>query len=319
MDAKNKIRDYLLKDCGTDLVGFADPEAVNGEGFRPCGEILPNAASVIVFAKKMADGAVQAAFRMHEDGNGFAAASYATYACEMTPNMELFFAAFNTSKLIEKEFGVVAMPIPCNPLQNMTSTNKPLPAFAGPTRRYEIVDLRRAVLASGLGTVGWSGWPLTPQYGPRQMFGILLTQLKLEPDPPYSGPTLCDPAGCGVCAAVCPVKAVPAPGEKSVTLRAGEVSCTFSDVNKNACAVASLAFRKEFSGRYDVPDQITNDDPTDEELAKAYAEKPISHCALDHYPKYFCNKCLLYCPAGDWDERFARKGLTSFDRKAVKK
>ena len=91
MDMTEKIRQYLLEHCKMDLVGFARTVDVDGDGLR-CGEILPGAKSVIVFAKKISDGALQAAFRMHEDGNTFAAASYATYACEMTPNMEIFFA-----------------------------------------------------------------------------------------------------------------------------------------------------------------------------------------------------------------------------------
>ena len=309
----DKIRSYLLDRCGMDLVGFASPIDVDGDGLR-CGEILPGAKSVIVFAKKISDGAIQAAFRMHEDGNVFAAPSFATYACEMTPNMEIFFAGFDTAKYIERTFGVAAMPIPCNPLHNMTAVNKPLPAFAGPTRRYEIVDMKRAVVAAGLGEIGWSNWPLTPEYGPRQMFGIIITQLELEFSEPYSGEKLCNPARCGICSSVCPVGAIPAHGGECSEISVGDKCYHCAKVNNNACAVASLAFRKEFSGRANAPDQIMNNAPTDDELAKAYAEKPISHNSLDHYPKHNCSKCLIYCPVGDWKKRFADKGLTSFKK-----
>ena len=56
-----------------------------------------------------------------------------------------------------------------------------------------------------------------------------------------------------------------------------------------------------------------NNAPTVEELAKAYAEKPLQHSGMDHYPKYFCNKCMLYCPLGGWKERFYDRGLSKFD------
>jgi len=313
MNMTDKIRQYLLEHCKMDLVGFARPSEVDSDSLR-CDEILPGAKSVIVFAKKISDGALQAAFRMHEDGNAFAAASYATYACEMTPNMEIFFAGFDTAKYIERSFGVVAMPIPCNPLHNMTSINKPLPAFAGPTRRYELVDMKRAVVASGLGEIGWSNWPLTPQYGPRQMFGIILTQLELDYSEPYSGEKLCKGEECGICSAVCPTHAIPAFDGESEEICVGDKCIKCAAVNKNACAVASLAFRKEFSGRFDAPDQIMNNNPSDDELADAYAAKPISHHSLDHFPKHYCNKCMIYCPVGGWKERFADKGLTSFGK-----
>lgn len=66
---------------------------------------------------------------------------------------------------------------------------------------------RVAAYLAGLGEFGWSKVFLTPEFGPRVRFGIVMTELQLEPDPIYEGPSLCNK--CMACARDCPARAIP--------------------------------------------------------------------------------------------------------------
>lgn len=307
------IRDYVLGSCGMDSVGFAPAIAFDAEpeGQRP-GDVLPGAATVIVFTKRISDGAVQAAFRYHEDSNQDALSIYGAFGCDMTPNMSLFFAEFDISEFVERNFGYTCVPVPVGPNQNVTPVNCDMPIFVGPLKFEYILHPDRAAVAAGLGELGWNNLLITPENGPRQQIGIIVTSMELDYDRPYDGPRLCDPESCHVCSDVCPMSAVPAyGGESDDTSVAGKpVSC--AHINSNACAVASMAFRSEFAPKGKVPDLILNDNPSDEELAQAYASKPFSANTIDHFPKHYCNKCMLYCPVGRWKERFVDRGLTTY-------
>ncbi len=136
--------------------------------------------------------------------------------------------------------------------------------------------------------------------------------MELDYDKPYDGEKLCDPEKCGICSKLCPVSAIPAYDGESETWKAAGKSYKVAKINSNACAVASMAFRSEFSDKDKVPDQIMNDAPTDDELSTAFTSKPLSHTTIDHYPKHHCNKCILYCPIGDWQKKFGDTGLSKF-------
>lgn len=310
MSFTSEVKKYILSSCEMDLVGIADVKALAEEpaGYRPT-DILPNAKTIIVFGKSMADGGVQAAFRTFEDGHPFAYSTYGAFCSDLASNFSLFFNTFNIAEYIERTFGETAMPLPCGPLQNGTPNKTAVPVLAGPEMKGLPMDISKAAVAAGLGHFGWSGHLLTPEYGPRIQFGAVVTSMELECDKPYSGEILCDPVKCGICSRVCPTKALPAYGEGEPKIRnvIGHSDQT-ANHNFNRCLVAACAMRREFGG---MEDYIDNCDPTDEELQQAFENKPINHWdGLDHYPKWRCDKCLLYCPVGSWKERFADRGLS---------
>jgi len=309
------IKNYVLHTCKADAVGIASISAFDNEpeGHKPL-DILPDAKSVIVFTKHIPAGVVQAAFRHFEDGNEDAQSIYAAYGSDLFPNMRLFFVSFNLAEYIERHFGFTAVPLPCGPNQNAVSVNMPLPIFVGPKKLADLLDPDHAAVAAGLGDLGWNNLLVTEDHGPRQQIGMVITSMELDCDEPYSGPRLCDPQACGVCSGVCPMNALPAFGGESEGGCIGGRDYEVAHINVNACAVASLAFRNEFSGKIQVPDLIDNDNPTNAEIAEAYAKKPISDNSLDHYPRHYCNKCMLYCPLGNWDGLFADRGLSTFKR-----
>ena len=315
------IRQYILGECGMDAVGIAPAETLEDE--RVCRrpeDVLPGAKSVIVFLKHVPDGITQAAFRCKEDGNRDAYSVYAAYGRELTPNMSLFFTQFNIAQYIERNFGFAAVPVSSGPMQCVSPVNTDIPVFVGAKQSAYIIHPGRAAVAAGLGEIGWNNVFVTAEYGPRVGIGIVVTNMELEYDKPYSGPKICDPEKCGVCARVCPTHAIPTPGSEGAeeTFTVADKSYTTGRVNFNACAVASMAFRQEFSWKPEVPDQILGDDPSDEELKKAYAEKPLSSWSLGHFPCYYCDKCRLYCPLGGWKERFGDTGLSHFEEASGK-
>lgn len=320
MSITETIKNYILHDCKMDAVGIASVSALDEEDFLHSPErILPGAKSIIVFTKRISHGVIQAAFRRMEDGNRFAQSIYAAFGTDLTPNMELFFMQFNIAQFVERNFGYTAVPIPSGPSQNVTQTNVPMPAFIGPRRIKYLINSERAAVAAGLGEIGWNNLLLTPENGPRQGIGLVLTTMELEYDKPYSGPKLCDPHKCGICTNICPMHAIPGEDGMIDTYIVAGKECKTAHINNNACAVASMAFRKEFSVQGETEDLIMNNAPDDSELSEAYLKKKFSHTSLDHYPKHYCNRCVLYCPVGNWKENYADRGLTKFDGKEYMK
>ena len=168
--------------------------------------------------------------------------------------------------------------------------------------------VEKAALAAGLGEFGWSGCFMTPEYGPRIRFSAVLTTMELDFDSPYVGEKLCDPTKCQICVNCCPTNAIPAYGTESKILGVEGKENIVADVKATRCAVAACAMRKEFGG---AKDYISTTDPSFDELAQAFDSMPINHAhGLDHYPKWKCDKCLIYCPVGSWNEKFRDRGLS---------
>jgi epoxyqueuosine reductase len=61
-------------------------------------------------------------------------------------------------------------------------------------------SLRYAAVAAGIGSLGWSGNVLAPQYGARVVLGAVITNAVIEADPMLEE-NLCD--GCRICVKVC--------------------------------------------------------------------------------------------------------------------
>jgi ferredoxin len=110
------------------------------------------------------------------------------------------------------------------------------PVAAGRAAPDVMVHLRIAAYLAGLGEIGFSKMFLTPQFGPRQRIGIVLTEAELEPDPLYEGPPLCN--RCLACARDCPAQAFDPQKTVKVTLAGREVE--WMDLDGDAC---DLAFR----------------------------------------------------------------------------
>ena len=311
MTFTEQLKLHIKSAFDMDMVGIAAAHALDGEpeGHRPT-DLLPGAKCVIVFGRRFVDGAISADFRALEEKKMPAQSSYAAYASDLAPNFLTMNDTNDIAAYIEDNFGAVALPLPFNVQQNMIWNVVPGPLFADPYGQGMPLDISKAAMAAGLGEIGWSNRFLTEENGPRQVLSAVITTLDLDCDTPYNGPVLCDPSKCGICAKVCPTCAISATDSKTVSVEGKSVEV--AKINPNACIVAAMAMRKEFAGRMPVPDLIMHNDPTNEELIEAFKKKPINDLSVDHYPRYFCDRCLLYCPVGNWKERFSDTNLTSF-------
>lgn len=160
-----QIKNFVLTEARMDKVGIASIDRFNEspEGQHPT-DFLPGCKSVIVF-------------RTFEDLNYNTHGIYGAFGYVGAPNYNLLFANYKIARFVEKLTGCAAMP-----------------ETAGPTHGAKMMSMRHCAYAAGLGEFGWSSLMLTPEFGPRNRFGAVLTTAELEPDPMYNGPKLCDPA-----------------------------------------------------------------------------------------------------------------------------
>ena len=280
------------KKSGMDMCGVAgiDRFAESPKGRHPT-HVLPGCKSVIVVGVRLLDGIVQANFRTFEDGREDLKGLWGTYGYTMLPNFELAYACYAIAQIVERKTGEVAMPLSTGPMTNGVQ-----------------MSIRHAAVAAGLGEFGWMSIVLTPEFGPRNRFGIILTTAEIESDPMYSGPSLCDPAICTICTDCCPTKAIGLYGSNdhhSCTL--GEKTFTYGIISFPRCQAPTQGLRKKYGG---IEDWIDTDDPTPKDIMDANARMPISSAGLQHGESWHCGKCQSYCPAGKWKERFLDRKLS---------
>jgi epoxyqueuosine reductase len=196
------------RDLGADLVGVAPVERF--DLFAPEASpltIQPQTRSVIVLAFSIPRGSLQG---MESGTAGYTLG-----------------AGLPTSMAIETTYQL------CRRLENEGWEATPLFRQSGEMRRQGvrvspdkpepnvIVEFDFAAHAAGLGEIGRGKLLLTPEFGPRQMLTIILTDAEFEPDAPFAG-HVCD--NCGACAQACPAGAFDATQRQSAPLCEGEAS-----------------------------------------------------------------------------------------------
>jgi len=287
MDIKNMIKEVALKN-GMDMCGVSGIDRFEGSlpGRHPI-DVLPGCKSVIVVGVRLLDGAVQANFRAYENGRQDLKGLYGTYGYTMLPNFQLTYACYAIAQAIEHQLDEIATPLSTGPMTNGIQ-----------------ISIRHAAVAAGLGEFGWLSIVITPEFGPRNRFGVILTTAELEPDPLYGGPKLCNPDKCHICSDVCPTKAIGshAAGE-SRTCELG----VYGTINIPRCQIAGDGLLKKFGA---TEDWVNTNDPTSKDIAEANAKMPVSDRGLQHHESWHCGLCLSYCPVGKWKERFFDRGLT---------
>ncbi|SHH86805.1 Epoxyqueuosine reductase QueG (queuosine biosynthesis) [Sporobacter termitidis DSM 10068] len=287
MDITGMIKD-AAKRYGMDMCGVAGVDRFDESppGRHPT-DILPGCKSVVVVGVRLLDGIVQANFRTFENGRQDLKGLYGTYGYTMLPNFELTYACYAVAQFIERETGEAATPLSTGPMTNGAQ-----------------ISIRHAAVAAGLGEFGWLSIVLTPEFGPRNRFGVILTTAGLAPDPLYGGPRLCNPEVCHICTDVCPTKAIGAYGSEDFrTCGLG----TYGKVSFPRCQVPTQGLRRAFGG---AEDYVTTDDPVGRDIAEANARQPIMERGLQHHESWHCGMCLSYCPAGRWKEHFLDRALT---------
>jgi len=287
--SKDQIKE-LAKSLGMSMCGVAsmDRFKTSPDGRHPC-DVLPGCKSVIVIGERLLDGVIQANFRAFEDGRDDLKGIYGMYGYSILPNFELAYCCYSIARFIELNSGAAAMPCSTGPMTNGMQ-----------------VSIRHCAVAAGLGVFGYMSIVLTPEFGSRNRFGVILTTLEIDPDPMYDGPPLC--SKCGICAKVCPTGAIAAPGMQNLEhVEMGGREYEYVKVNFSKCRKALQAMTKELGGHDDYLPEL---EPTMQDLVDAEARMPIESIGLQHISSWHCGRCQTYCPAGNWGEHFKKSGLS---------
>ena len=217
---------------GADAVGIGSIDRWEGAPIQmDPRQIMPEAKSVIGMAFRFNRGSL----RGIEEGTFFS--NYSSMGYGALTHIYIPMVVINLSKFIEDD-GYEAMPIghlsPWRAIGNEGEL-KPFARSVAPGRAVPdvVVHLRVAGYLCGLGEIGWSKVFLTPEFGPRQRLGIVLTEAELEPDPIYDGPPLCN--RCMKCVEECPVGAIQR--EKSVKVELGGRTLEWNDLDCKLCGV----------------------------------------------------------------------------------
>ncbi len=272
----------VARECGADLCGVASMDRFEGAPRQQDPRcIFPEARACLVLGFRIPRGY----YRGIEEGTYFAAYPAMGYGGLNQVYMPI---VLRELCCFIEDHGFEASPVP-NTYPG-TSVRFETQAF-DPKRSRPVradlphpdvlVDYRVAAFAAGLGEFGWSKLLLTPQFGPRQRFAVILTDAPLEPDPLYDGPPICD--RCMRCVAECTGKAISATDAERVTIAGRTVEWGRLDCTK--CSVAYRGGLPEYN-----PFLRREADPA------AYADKYCGRPELDRvvgYPPLYNHNAAL--------------------------
>ena len=187
------------KQFGADLVGIASTDALRDlpAEINPLS-IHSRARSVIVLGRKVLRGALRGVEQGNELDN-----AYPHFGLYLLEDNFLAKTTYDVTIWMEKQ-GFEAVPLFAYDVERQPAG---VPVAAGKPAPNVILQYRILAQAAGLGETGLSGLFLTPEFGPRQRFAMLVSDAELEPDAPFT-PHLCD--DCGACVTACPLDALDA-------------------------------------------------------------------------------------------------------------
>jgi ferredoxin len=228
-DIKRKARAM-----GADVVGVGNIERWEGAPIQmDPRQIMPECKSVIGMLFRINRGSL----RGIEEGTFFS--NYSAMGYGGLTYLYMPMVVINLSKLIEDE-GYEAIPYghqsDWRGIDNGGDLKPRYSRPVAPGRAYPdvMVHLRIAAYLSGLGEIGYSKLLLSPQFGPRNRIGIVLTEMELQPDPIYAGPQLCN--RCMDCVLECPGHAIPEHKTVKATVAGHELE--WADLDISACGIA---------------------------------------------------------------------------------
>lgn len=238
----------LAKSLGADAVSIGNIERWKGAPTQmDPRQIMPEAKSVIAMAFRVMRGSL----RGIEEGTFFS--NYSAMGYGGLTYLYIPMVVMNLCKHIEDD-GFEALPMGHQSDwrvidgEGYLHPNKSRPVAPGKAAPDIMVHLRIAAYLCGLGEIGFSKMFLSPQFGPRNRVGIVITDAKLKPDPIYNGPKLCN--RCMACVQACPGKAIDAHKTVKVKLAGHDV-----EWGKLDCQACSIAFRGGLATDEPVPEE----------------------------------------------------------------
>ncbi len=189
----------VARDFGADLVGLASTETLRHlPAERNPLSIFPQATAVIVLGRRVLRGTLRGIESGTEFDNSFSTFGFTSlednFLARTTYDMTIWLEARGFD-------GVPLFGYDCEgqPVGVPVAPGKPAPNV--------ILDYRIMAQAAGLGETGLNGMFLTPEFGPRQRFAMVLTDADVLADEPFK-PRICD--DCGACVQACPLRALDA-------------------------------------------------------------------------------------------------------------
>lgn len=229
-----QVKEFALS-TALDLVNIASMDRF--EGAPPQADprlIWPEARSCIMVARRIPRGV----YRGIEEGTHWP--NYTLYGYNKLNTWFRPKGTYETACFIE-DHGWEAMPIypgvpECEPSHPKVRPDRPAANV--------VPAIRIAAVAAGMGEIGWSKVFLTPQFGPRQRLGMILTDAELEPDPLFEG-QVCD--RCMACVGACPGAIPHQRDNKVVQIQLAGRTIEWADVDMGICTATHHGMNKEVS------------------------------------------------------------------------
>lgn len=245
-----KAADLVKKQAlefGADAVGIGNIDRWEGAPIQmDPKQIMPECKSIIGMVFRVMRGSM----RGIEEGTYFS--NYSSMGYGGITYLYMPMTVINLSKFIEDR-GHEAIPMGHQSdwrgidSEGFLHENYSRPVAPGRATPDIMVHLRIAAYLCGLGEIGYSKMFLSPQFGPRNRVGIVLTDIELEPDPIYNGPKLCN--NCMACVTACPGGCIPKDKTVKQTIAGKELE--WADIDMSGC---TTTFRGALKSDKDVPE-----------------------------------------------------------------
>jgi len=224
----------VARSLGADAVGIGNIERWEGAPTQmDPRQIMPEARSVVGMVFRVMRGSL----RGIEEGTFFS--NYSAMGYGGITYLYIPMLVMNLCKYIEDQ-GYEAFPMghqsDWRAIDNRGRSRMGYSRPVAPGRAMPdvMIHLRIAAFLCGLGEIGYSKLFLSPQFGPRNRIGIIITEAELEPDPIYDGPELCN--RCMACVKQCPGRAISSDKTVKVSLAGHEVE--WGEIDCEACDIA---------------------------------------------------------------------------------
>lgn len=241
----SNLKTYVLdsaRKIGIDLIGFASKDRFDGvDPHHNPFSIFPEGKTVILLGKRICRGALRGV----EEGTNFS--DYSLFGSSWLEDEFLSTACYDLVRVLEDE-GWEACPIFPNPTEIppqgvSVDGDRPAPNV--------YPDFDYAAVACGLGEIGLNGLFLSPRFGSRQRFHMIITDAEIEADPLFEG-SICDK--CGKCAEVCPLGAIDT--ENTVTVDVCGKQMEVASIDYDKCRSCKNGACKNRFAAYARPDRI---------------------------------------------------------------
>ena len=203
--------------------------------------IFPEAKTVIMVGKRICRGALRGV----EEGTNFD--DYRLFGNNWLEDEFLSLACYDLVRMIEDN-GWEACPLFPNPSELgpqgvSVADGRPAPNV--------YPDFEYAAVACGLGEIGLNGIFLSPKFGSRQRFHMIITDAEIEESPLFEG-HICD--GCGKCAQSCPLGAIDTENTRVIDVCGKKM--TVASIDYNICRTCKNGACKNRLADIAKPDRI---------------------------------------------------------------